>query len=65
MTFKEINNSNSSYEEYEKACYERAKSEMDTDYAIECLNYSKTINGIKANYEAGTSVDSAVYWICY
>lgn len=65
MNYKEMNKSNTSYEDFEKACYECAKREPDIDYAIEGLNYAKEINEIKNLYNENTSVDSAVYLLCY
>lgn len=55
---------NTSYEEFEKACYERASKEPDPIYAKEGLDYAKRIKEIENLYKNGTSVASKVYLLC-
>ncbi len=65
MNYKEMDKSNTSYEDFEKACYECAKREPDVKYAYEGLDYAKSMDGIRDLYEHNTSVDSAVYLLAY
>ena len=62
MSYKEMNKSNTSFEDFKKACYERAKEEPDYDYAMEGLANEGEMECL---YRHGKSVDSAVYLLCY
>lgn len=62
MTYKEMNKSNTSFEDFKKACYERAKQEPDYDYAIEGISDESEM---KCLYDHNTSVDSTVYLMAY
>lgn len=69
MSYKEtiydhIDKTNTSYEEFEKACYERAEKEPNPTYAKEGLDFAKTLSGIKELYDENTSVASVVYLLC-
>ena len=69
MEYKEtiydhINKTNTSHEEFKKACYVRAEQEFDPVYAKEGLDFAKTLNAIKELYDENTSVASAVYLLC-
>lgn len=69
MSYKEtiydyMDKTNTSYEEFEKTCYERAEAEPDPIYAKEGLDFAKALNEIKRLYDENTSVASAVYLLC-
>lgn len=53
------------YEEYKKTLYELAKKEPDPEYAKEGLDFADSIDGIKEFYEEGTSIESAIYLLCF
>lgn len=65
MKYDEMNKTNTSLEDYEKACYERAKKEFDPQYAKEGLDFAKELHGIESFYRNGDSVEHAVYCLCY
>lgn len=62
MNFKEMNKDNTSFEDFKKACYERAKQEPDVKYALECISDESEMECL---YCHGTSVDSTVYLMAY
>lgn len=63
--YDSMDKTNMSYEEFEKACYERAKHEPDPVYAKDGLDWGKRRNGIERLYNQGESVESAVYLLCF
>ncbi len=62
--YRHMDKTNTTYEEYEKACYELAAQESDPAYAKEELDSAKEIKGIESLYNEKKSVASAVYLLC-
>ena len=66
MSYKEtiydyMDKTNTTYEDFKKACYERAEQEPDVDYALDGLSNESELRCL---YEHGTSVASVVYLMC-
>lgn len=57
-----MNKTNTSYEEFKAACYERAKLEPNLDYALDGLSDEDELRRL---YDESKSVDSVVYLMCY
>lgn len=69
MSYKEtkydhMDKTNTSYENFKKACYELAEKEYDPEYAKEGLDFGDEIKEIERLYEERKSVASVVYLLC-
>lgn len=56
-----MDKSNTSYEDFKKACYDLAKKQPDVDYALEGLSDE---DELRCLYDHNTSVASVVYLMC-
>lgn len=66
MSYKEtiydyMDKTNTPYEEFKRACYERAEQEPDVDYAFDGLSDENEFHRL---YTEGKSVASVVYLMC-
>lgn len=61
--YRHMDKTNTTYEEFKKACYERATLEPDPVYAKEGLDWGCE-HGLELLYNEGVSVESAVYLEC-
>ena len=64
MDYRKMDKTNTSYEEFEKACYELAAKEPNPVYPKEGLDWGKKIKEIENLYNHKTSVASVVYLMC-
>ncbi|MFR1565541.1 MAG: hypothetical protein ACLSUT_03795 [Christensenellales bacterium] len=59
--YDRMDNTNTSYEDFKKACYALAQQEPDVDYALEGLEDEAELRCL---YNHKTSVASVVYLMC-